>query len=108
MIFERLLQFCIGENGVCAFRKIFDFRSEWRQFVANSAELFKATRESHACVDLIRANRAQLAGAGVNDEQIYTAPLCTMCRTDLFFSYRREKSVYGKVGRLMSVIGTQG
>jgi copper oxidase (laccase) domain-containing protein len=28
-----------------------------------------------------------------------------MCRTDLFFSYRREKNVYGKVGRLMSVIG---
>ena len=75
---------------------------------ANSAELFKATRESHACVDLIRANRAQLAGAGVNDEQIYNAPLCTMCRTDLFFSYRREKNIYGKVGRLMSVIGRQG
>jgi copper oxidase (laccase) domain-containing protein len=28
-----------------------------------------------------------------------------MCRTDLFFSYRREKNVHGKVGRLMSVIG---
>jgi len=74
---------------------------------ANSAELFKATREAHACVDLIRANRTQLIGAGVNDEHIYNAPLCTMCRTDLFFSYRREKNVYGKVGRLMSVIGRQ-
>jgi len=28
-----------------------------------------------------------------------------MCRTDLFFSYRREKSVQGKVGRLMAVVG---
>ena len=28
-----------------------------------------------------------------------------MCHTDLFFSYRREKNVQGKVGRLMSVIG---
>jgi hypothetical protein len=28
-----------------------------------------------------------------------------MERTDLFFSYRREKAIQGRVGRLMSVIG---
>jgi copper oxidase (laccase) domain-containing protein len=31
-----------------------------------------------------------------------------MERTDLFFSYRQEKKVYGKTGRLMSVIGLAG
>ena len=72
------------------------------------AELFTPTCENHACVDLIKANRAQLISAGVNEENIYAAPLCTMCRTDLFFSYRREKSLYGKVGRLMSVVGRAG
>jgi YfiH family protein len=72
---------------------------------APSTELFKATRSDHACVDLIKANRLQLIAAGINQANIYSAPLCTMCRTDLFFSYRREKNVYGKVGRLMSVIG---
>jgi YfiH family protein len=75
---------------------------------APSADLFKATRTNHACVDLIKASRAQLTAVGVNEEKIYSAPLCTMCRTDLFFSYRREKNVYGKVGRLMSVIGKKG
>jgi len=29
-----------------------------------------------------------------------------MERTDLFFSYRVEKQLYGCTGRLMSVIGT--
>jgi hypothetical protein len=28
-----------------------------------------------------------------------------MCRTDLFFSYRKEKNLHGKVGRLMGVVG---
>ncbi len=28
-----------------------------------------------------------------------------MARTDLFFSYRVEKKLFGKTGRLMSVIG---
>ena len=71
----------------------------------DSANLFKATRAGHALVDLQRANREQLIEAGILPERIHTAPLCTMCRTDLFFSYRREKSLYGRTGRLMSVVG---
>jgi YfiH family protein len=68
-------------------------------------DLFTETRTDHACIDLLKANRNQLISAGVDRDKIYIAPLCTMCRNDLFFSYRREKNVQGKVGRLMSVIG---
>ena len=68
-------------------------------------DLFARTREGHALVDLLKANRNQLVSAGVKAERIHTAPLCTICRTDLFFSYRREKSLHGKVGRLMAVVG---
>lgn len=71
----------------------------------DSASLFTPTREGHALVDLQRANREQLIKANVAAQNIHTAPLCTMCRTDLFFSYRREKQSAGRVGRLMSVIG---
>lgn len=70
-------------------------------------ELFTETRAQHACIDLLKANREQLTAAAVDPGKIHVAPLCTMCRTDLFFSYRREKNVQGKVGRLMSVIGRQ-
>jgi YfiH family protein len=70
-----------------------------------SEHLFTSTRPDHALIDLHGANREQLTGAGVEAKNIYTAPLCTMERTDLFFSYRREKKLYGKTGRLMSVIG---
>ena len=68
-------------------------------------DLFIETRANHARIDLLEANRNQLVSAGVDPKKINIAPLCTMCRTDLFFSYRREKNVLGKVGRLMSVIG---
>jgi YfiH family protein len=70
--------------------------------------LFTQTREGHARVDLLKANRDQLVAAGVDATRIHTAPICTMCRTDLFFSYRQEKSLHGKVGRLMAVIGKAG
>lgn len=70
--------------------------------------LFSPTHDGHATVDLQAANRDQLIAAGVSSERIHIARLCTMCCTDLFFSYRREKSLYGKTGRLMSVIGKTG
>ena len=71
----------------------------------SSASLFRTTRPGHATVDLLKANQDQLQSAGVIPERIHTAPICTMCSTDLFFSYRKEKSVHGKVGRLMAVVG---
>lgn len=69
------------------------------------ATLFTTTRPGHALVDLLQANRMQLESVGVSGERIHIAPLCTMDRTDLFFSYRKEKSLHGKVGRLMAVVG---
>ena len=59
----------------------------------------------HALIDLHRANKDQLLTEGVRESSIFTAPFCTMERTDLFFSYRVEKKLYGKTGRLLSVIG---
>jgi purine-nucleoside/S-methyl-5'-thioadenosine phosphorylase / adenosine deaminase len=71
----------------------------------NATELFTPTQDSHARIDLQKANRNQLMSLGVSAHKIHTVPLCTMERTDLFFSYRREKQLHGRVGRLMSVIG---
>jgi polyphenol oxidase len=85
----------VGREVIDAFGEKFPRAGEW----------FAPTREGHALVDLQRANREQLAGAGVAPERVHTLPLCTMCRTDLFFSYRREKHVHGRTGRLLSVIG---
>ncbi|MFZ3214476.1 MAG: peptidoglycan editing factor PgeF [Candidatus Acidiferrales bacterium] len=50
---------------------------------------------------LLAANRDILAGAGIAPENISSSALCTSCRPDLFFSYRREKTT----GRLMAAIG---
>jgi len=54
-----------------------------------------------AHLDLIGANRAILAGAGIASKSIFSSGFCTACLTDLFFSYRREQTT----GRLMAAIG---
>ena len=72
---------------------------------SDARKYFSETRPGHALIDLHAANRDQLVSCGVQGINIYNAPFCTMERPDLFFSYRLEKSRYGKTGRLMSVIG---
>jgi len=85
----------IGQDVIDAFKANF----------SNYKKLFKETRKGHALIDLHLANKDQLLNAGVKKQNIFTAPFCTIARTDLFFSYRVEKKKLDKTGRLMSVIG---
>jgi YfiH family protein len=82
-----------------------DVIDEFEKNFPGSGRYFTPTREGHALIDLHRANRDQLIGCGVPVKNIFTAPFCTILRTDLFFSYRIEKKRFGKTGRLLSVIG---
>jgi len=45
---------------------------------------------SRRSVDLAGAARAALRQAGVSDSSIHDLDLCTACRPELFFSYRRD------------------
>jgi polyphenol oxidase len=51
-------------------------------------------------LDLVKANRYQLRDAGVPEANITSLDLCTHCRTDLFFSHRKEQVT----GRMMAAV----
>jgi YfiH family protein len=53
-------------------------------------------------LDLRRANEAQLKQAGVQVRNISVSNLCTACRPDLLFSYRKQGA---KSGRMMAAVG---
>jgi len=91
--------------GACCYEVGAQVLDEFSARLPGSADLFTPTRAGHARINLFKANQNQLLTMGVIDERIHISSLCTMCRTDEFFSYRQEKSVHGKVGRLMAVIG---
>lgn len=52
-------------------------------------------------LDVVRANRDQLAAAGVPPGQVLDSGLCTACHPHLFHSYRRDKE---RAGRLVGFI----
>ncbi len=71
-------------------------------FLARYPPAHSPARQSTAHLDLVAVAREQLRSAGVPPSNIEPAPFCTACRTDLFFSHRKEGS---RTGRMMAVIG---
>lgn len=55
-----------------------------------------------AQLELGAVARHELPAAGVRESNILVTELCTACRTDLFFSHRKEGD---RTGRMMAVIG---
>jgi polyphenol oxidase len=74
------------------------------EFIHYRTEIPKAfwSYKNHTdCFDFWAMSKDQLTGAGIPKNHIVSSNLCTRCRTDLFFSYRKEKST----GRFAAVIG---
>jgi len=54
--------------------------------------------DRHWRLDLHLANRLMLEAVGILPEHIDEAPYCTACHPELFFSYRRDHHVTGRMG----------
>jgi YfiH family protein len=68
-------------------------------------EVVVARENAKPTVDLFAANRTQLVWAGVAPENVHVSGLCTFCRGDLFYSWRRDKGV---TGRMQAAIASPG
>jgi polyphenol oxidase len=109
--------------GPCCYEVAADFVSKFTAQFADAADYFDEHRTGEepnplqwlnmmppghqppprgVHLDLRKANRSQLLAAGLRPQNVFVSDLCTACRTDLFFSYRKEGPLSG---RLMSVIG---
>ena len=71
-------------------------------FGPSGARFFVPGLSGRKHVDVVAANRAQIEEASVPPAQIESVNLCTRCRADLFFSYRRDGA---NAGRMISVVG---
>ena len=72
----------------CCYRVGPEVRSQFEEAGHNVDQLFGGGQ-----LDLVRANQAQIRGLGVT--RVLDSGMCTACRTDLLYSYRKE----GETGR---------
>jgi len=103
----------VGTEVAAAFHSQFDAAPEWFDELRtgdepNPLQWLNQFPPGHqpppknVRLDLRKANRAQLIAAGLSSQNIFVSDLCTACRPDLLFSYRKQGS---DSGRMMSVIG---
>ncbi len=88
--------FEVGQDVIDAFLPLFSAR-EMR-------ELARATGKGKYHFDLPKANRFLLLRAGILPQHMEESHLCTYCRDDLFYSYRKASKAGQKTGRHMAVI----
>lgn len=87
--------------GPCCFEVDEKVVEVWQQNFPHWPEVIKVKSEGKWLIDLWETNRRQFLEIGVPADQIAISHLCTVCRRDLFFSYRAEG---GKTGRMAAFI----
>lgn len=55
------------------------------------------------CWDLGLTIRQMLLQTGIKSENMSICPLCTACHPELFFSYRRDQGMTGRMGALLNL-----
>jgi len=73
--------------GPCCYRVDGEVFREFKKF-SWAEKVFHPLKGGSYLLDLPRANYYQLREAGVKEENIFLAPLCTSCHCQNFFSYR--------------------
>jgi len=82
----------VGSDVISQVEKVFPSKED---YIINSPSNDKGY------FDLWKANQAQLIQAGIPEENIEVAELCTCCNADMFFSVRHQK---GETGRFAAGI----
>jgi purine-nucleoside/S-methyl-5'-thioadenosine phosphorylase / adenosine deaminase len=84
--------------GVCCY----EVGEEVVEAMDDPAVIERRTEWPKPHLNLAEANRRQLLKAGIPETQVEISSLCTRCREDLFFSYRRDGA---RTGHMLSIIG---
>ena len=81
----------------CCYQVGPEVRAQFEEAGHDVEQLFRGDR-----LDLVRANQEQIRELGVT--KVLDSGMCTACRTDLFYSYRKE----GETGRNWLLAGFRG
>lgn len=87
--------------GPCCYHVGEDVKEAFRRSYPFPERFFVSAGTGRWHLDLWRANACALLEAGVQPENVFQAQLCTCCRQDLFYSYRRDR---GRTGRMAAVM----
>lgn len=88
--------------GPCCFEVKTDAIEQFKTTFHYWPQIVKQTK--HQCtIDLWQANLLQLRETGILPENIFISQFCTSCNYDLFYSYRRDRGITGRMAALITI-----
>lgn len=99
------IQVAIGPSiGPCCFEVHEDVQSEFaKRFGENADFITYDVQKQKYNIDLWACNRQSLLEAGILEENLIIAGVCTCCHSELFFSHRKTAGKRGTLGAFMSL-----
>ena len=94
--------------GPCCFETHDDVPEAMRAAFGPGAEAYIAPRDEKWTVDLKGINAWRLRESGIQAAHLDICPLCTACRTDLYWSHRRSGDRRGVQGALIGLAPSGG
>ena len=92
------LHMAIGPSaGPCCYEVDTPVMDQLPPDVRDDSTILRQTGPGTGLLDLKKLIRWQTVSLGLAEDHIHTVDLCTICRPDLFFSYRREGAVHGNM-----------
>ncbi len=89
----------------CCYEVGSDVENEVKKVYPDSWKNFLQKRNNKLYLDLEKIIYKQILGFGIKKENIEDINLCTSCRNNLFFSYRKSKTKEEKNKRLATFVG---
>lgn len=78
--------------------------SQFKESFDSIAHFTEKKENGRYLLDLWNANKISLIEAGVPCENITISNICTKCNNDIFFSYRADEGVTGRMAAIMQLI----
>jgi hypothetical protein len=69
----------------------------------NINKLAKNNRPEHYLLNLWEANKEVVLQSGVPEDNVFVSGLCTSCNNDIFFSYRAENGITGRMAAIIAL-----
>ncbi|MGG1661671.1 peptidoglycan editing factor PgeF [Brevibacillus sp. NRS-1366] len=91
--------------GGCCYEVDERIMSQVRTCVRDWESAVTPPQNGRYMLDLRRLNTAILLELDIAMENISSTEWCTSCRTDMFFSHRKEAPIAGTTGRMVSYLG---
>ncbi len=92
------LHVAVGPSaGPCCYEVDKPVMDQLPRDVLGDSTILRQTGPGIGRLDLKKLVRWQAVSLGLAEDHIHAVDLCTICRPDLFFSYRREGKVHGNM-----------